>query len=243
MANNIGYFIGGALLGSVIGAVGGIIITKRKCDKETAAQIEQMSAEIAKVDPYAPGNYNKMDKPVKMDVPEARVTSTGDVAIPTEEEITSAVREFKKVGGPGKVDYTAAYDGTSTEGKQESIFDLMKETDEVDDEEDEDDEISMDIHSRADLHSDPVVISADEAGDVPDNYESEVLYYYVQNDVLVDDYDDEITDPEKLVGNLLDVSGFKKNLDRHLYVKNPRISYIYEIQKVFKPWEGKEGGV
>lgn len=244
MANTTGYFIGGAILGLIVGGIGGAIIIKKKCDKDTEAQIQQMADEIAKVDPYAPGNYKSPIIPVKMETEKTEDTHPIVVTSISEKEMEQTIKDFQKeIKDSKKVDYTAAYDGRTLKEKQEKEFELMKELAKSDEEDEDEDHTTVDFHSRADLHSDPIIITADEAGDVPDNYESEVLFYYVQNDALVDEYDEEIDEPERAVGNLLETSGYKKNMDRHIYIKNPRLNVIYDIEKVFKLWEGKEGGV
>lgn len=243
---NTGYLIGGIVIGAFVGGAGAYMLTKKKLEQDYQVKIDQLTAEFAKLDPYGPGNYGKVEtkksEPVKIDPrPEFFAES------PSEAEIASAVREFKREVKPtGKTDYTAAFDGVPAAEKQTSVggvFDLIGNAEEVTDEEGDDDEdesnTTVHFHSNTDLHSDPSIISADEASTVPDEYDTEVLYYYVQNDVVVDDFDEVIDEPEKSLGNLLESSGFKTDLNRHLYIKNPRLCVIFNIQKVFKPWEGK----
>lgn len=239
MSSNIGYFIGGVLLGGILGGTGAWFATKKRYEKVLDAKVQEMSNEIAKIDPFAPKVKMEEKAVKKVEVNKAEVKT--DIITPVS---TDDVKKFKEES-KSKVNYSAAYENSEVETKATSIFDLMKDVEEVDDDEIDEDDPTIDFHSRADLHSDPFVISADAAGDIPDNYESETLFYYVPNDVLVDEYDEEIDEPGKCVGNLLTESGFKDkdNLSRHLYIQNPRLNVIYDIQKVLKPWEGKEGGV
>lgn len=246
---NTGYFVGGVILGAIAGAIGGAIVTKKRLEKEHAAEIEQMSKEFAKLDPYGPGNYGKiMDVQIQNSPKEPVKDIIGIVQdssqLPSEAEVkmAQAVREYKSEEKT-KVDYTAMYDGKSAEEKQgqATVFDLLNNVPEEEEEEDEDD-TTIDIHSRADLHSTPYVITADEAADIPDNYDSQVFYYYAQNGALVDDFDEEVdeSDISECLGRTIAESGFDKNMDRHLYVKNDRLNVIYHIEKHFSEWEGKK---
>ena len=239
MNANIGYLIGGIIGGSIAGSVITWVVTKKKYEKDLDNKIKEMSDEIAKVDPFAPtkkeSKSNKFDE--KKDEKKDKNPEVNETV--SYEDVLSTIKTAKKES-KSKIDYTKSYDSSNDEipENQETFFDLMKDAEEIDDEETE-----VEFHNKKDLSSDPVIISADEAGDVPNNYESEVLFYYVSNDVLIDEYDDQIDDPSKLVGDLIESSGFKKNIDRHLYVKNSRLCTVYDIQKVFTKWEGTEGGI
>lgn len=233
MSPKIGYLIGGIIAGGAAGSVVTWLLTKKKYEKILDDKIQEMSDEIAKVDPFAPKAKSKNIKEVKI---EKDNTVTYD-------DVVNIVKDSKKES-KSKTDYTKCYDPSGDEilEKQETIFDLMKDVEEVEDDEDESD-TTVEFHNSSDLHSDPIAITSDEASELPNNYESETLFYYVPNDVLVDEYDEQIDDPGEFLGDLLDSTGFKKSLTRHLYVKNARLSVVYDVQKVFNKWEGMEGGV
>lgn len=237
MNPNIGYFIGGLVAGTLVGGICGWIVTKKRDEKILEDKIREMSDEVAKVDPFAP-------KTKKAETKKSQNIESEEKTNINYDDVANLVRENKNKS-THKINYSSYYDDSEDDisKNQENIFDLMKNVNEVEDDEDEEIKTDVEFHKVSDLHSEPVIITSDEAGDVPENYESEILFYYVHDDVVVDEYDDEVSEPERLVGNLLESSGFKKNIERHLYVKNPRLNVIYDIQKVFNPWEGKEGGV
>lgn len=241
MSPKVSYLIGGILIGGGVCSVISWLLTKKKYEKILEDKIQEMSDEVAKVDPFAPrSNKKEKTNEVKIvsDNKNVQKVSYDDVANLVKSSKSSVKTDVKRT------DYTKSYDPSGDEiiTKQETIFDLMKDVEEVEEDENEDD-TTVEFHSRSDLHADPIVISSDEASELPNNYESETLFYYVPNDVLVDEYDDQIDEPGQLIGDLLDSTGFKKNLTRHLYIKNPRLSIIYDVQKVFNKWEGMEGGV
>jgi len=236
MSPNIGYLIGGLVVGGGVGSITAWLITKKKYEKIMDNKIQEMSDEVAKVDPFAPKPKKKSEE-IKID--DAAKVENKAVSY---DDISDLVRTSKSETKT-RTDYTKAYDDSNdvVPAKQTDMFDILKEAKEVD--LDDEDETEVTFHSKEDLHAEPYVISENEAGNIPDEYESETLFYYVPNDALVDEYDDEIDEPGKLVGQTLETSRFKENKDRHLYVRNPRLSVIYDVQKVFHEWEGKEGGV
>lgn len=237
MSPSIGYLIGGLVVGGAVGSIAAWLITKKKYEKIIDNKIQEMSDEVAKVDPFAPKPKKKESEEIKIDDTE----KVENKAV-SYDDISDLVRTSKSEAKT-RTDYTKAYDDSNdvVAAEKTNMFDILKEAKEVD--LDDEDEAEVTFHSKEDLHTDPYVISEDEAGNIPDEYESETLFYYVPNDALVDEYDDEIDEPGKLVGQTLETSGFKENKDRHLYVRNPRLSVIYDVQKVFHEWEGKEGGV
>lgn len=240
MNASVGYFIGGIVVGSIAGSITAWFVTKNRYEKKLDNKIKEMSDEIAKVDPFAP--TKRKSKSGRSDADMTQKNKKEEkVNTVSYDDVVSTIKAAKKES-ESRVDYTKAYDTSNDEvsENQETFFDLMKDAEEV---ADDDDGTEIEFHNTKDLGSDPVIISAEEAGDVPNNYESEVLFYYVSNDVLIDEYDDQIDDPGKLIGDLIESSGFKKNIDRHLYVKNSRLCVVYDIQKVFTKWEGTEGGI
>lgn len=78
----------------------------------------------------------------------------------------------------------------------------------------------------------PRLISSEEAGDLPPFVEHEVLFFYSYDEVLVDENDEEIENPEMLTGDCLDKYGFVDNEEKIIFVLNYELTTCYEIQKV-----------
>lgn len=67
------------------------------------------------------------------------------------------------------------------------------------------------------------------------------LLYFVDNDILTTEDEEEIDDPTALVGNCLDKFGFKSNDDeKTIFVRNSKLGFDYEIIKVFESYSPKD---
>lgn len=64
-------------------------------------------------------------------------------------------------------------------------------------------------------------------------YEKETLYYYVYDDVLATEDEEEVTDVNSLVGDALDKFGFRDNNEEVIYVRNFVLMTDYEIIKAW----------
>ena len=63
--------------------------------------------------------------------------------------------------------------------------------------------------------------------------ETATLLYYVDNDILTTEDEEEIPDPRMLVGNCLDKFGFRDSDENSIFVRNSRLGFDYEIVKVY----------
>lgn len=63
--------------------------------------------------------------------------------------------------------------------------------------------------------------------------ETTTLLYYVDNDILTTEDEEEIPDPRMLVGNCLDKFGFRDSDENSIFVRNSRLGFDYEIVKVY----------
>ncbi len=74
------------------------------------------------------------------------------------------------------------------------------------------------------------IITVDEYEALPSYIDRDTLYFYDLDEVVVDDEDEVIEDPTKLVGNCLE--GFVDSTDDIIFIWNPSIDTAYEIQRV-----------
>lgn len=108
------------------------------------------------------------------------------------------------------------------------------DSDEDDDVEDELDRINEE--HRENFNKPPKIISAEEFSNLPPQFETDALYFYHYDDVLVDDEDDEIDDPGVLIGDCLDKYGFRDSDEEIIFVINYRIDKAFEIHRVMGSW-------
>ena len=66
------------------------------------------------------------------------------------------------------------------------------------------------------------------------NYEKQALVYYQFDEILADEDENEVLDVSRLVGNVLESSGFTDNDVDCLYVRNDKIMVDFEITKLYE---------
>lgn len=82
----------------------------------------------------------------------------------------------------------------------------------------------------------PKIISVEDAAELPAYIEEQTLYYYTEDEVLIDDNEEIIDDPSLLIGDALDKYGFAQNDERIIFVLNYAQDVCYEVQKVNAAW-------
>lgn len=82
----------------------------------------------------------------------------------------------------------------------------------------------------------PKIISDEAFSELDAHIETEVLYFYAYDEMLCDENEEPIEEPERLVGDCLDKYGFRDNNERLIFVMNYSLDTAYEIQKVDASW-------
>lgn len=82
----------------------------------------------------------------------------------------------------------------------------------------------------------PKIISAENYSNLPAHIDQEVLYFYALDEMLTDDNEEPIEDPEAIIGDSLTKYGFIDNDERIIFVMNYATDTCYEIQKVDASW-------
>lgn len=98
-------------------------------------------------------------------------------------------------------------------------------------------EEAFDDH-RKNMNKAPKIISAEAYGELPAHIDTQVLYFYAYDEILVDEDDENepITEPEMLIGDSLTKYGFIDSDERIIFVMNYATDTCYEIQKVDASW-------
>lgn len=110
--------------------------------------------------------------------------------------------------------------------------------DNVNDEQD-DDQNEEELNNANEYHethksNEPIIIRYDEFNDLPEHFDNQILFYYQDRDILTDDSNNVIDDPEILIGDALDAYDFRSNEEDIMWVKNDELDVAYEVQKVFE---------
>lgn len=82
----------------------------------------------------------------------------------------------------------------------------------------------------------PKIISADAYSELDAHIETEVLYYYAYDEVLCDENEQPIEEVDWIIGDSLDKFGFRDNDEQLIFVINYALDTAYEIQKVNASW-------
>ena len=224
--------------GLIVGAFSTVALTskffKKKAEDEAAEKWREAYEEVLELKKAAKNKIAVKLDPSDVDEETYKKASEGEKASSDGEKKEKEPYSLKKKGferstferylagaGYDKVDYKSFY---SNEGlKEENLEDLHP----MDDGEEEK---LMQKDSKK-TYKDPKIISADSYGDMP-GWENEELYYYKEDDVLVDSDDTIIENREYLIGNALTKYDFKHSDERAIYVRNEAISTDFMITKV-----------
>lgn len=88
--------------------------------------------------------------------------------------------------------------------------------------------------------SGPVIISFQECGLNPE-YDKEDLFFYKEDGVVTNDNEEICAAPEEMIGNCIHDSGFDRNDQEILYVRNDRRLTYYAIEKYEYAYSEKDG--
>lgn len=82
----------------------------------------------------------------------------------------------------------------------------------------------------------PKIISAEAYGELPAYIDKEILYFFAQDEMLTEDNEEPVEEPERLVGDALTKYGFNENDETIIFVMNYTLDTCYEIQKLDSSW-------
>lgn len=82
----------------------------------------------------------------------------------------------------------------------------------------------------------PKIISAEAYGELPAHIDKEVLYFFAEDEMLTDDNEEPVEEPERLVGDALTKYGFNESDEMIIFVMNYNLDTCYEIQKLDSSW-------
>jgi hypothetical protein len=250
--DNLLFLISGIAVGVVAGVFGSKEYWKKKFNDEADREIEDLREYYG-----IKTSYQRSEIGEKYDNLSEN-SENGRENGPLSQEVRSDIHENKKKVEP--VNYNRIYtdlkdqndekmtekeqntddfrvqDTDNTDGfDQEIADDLDRNDSEKDEYESVSDVISKEYFDDHQANKDrsPRVISAETVADLPDYYESRDLYFYANDETLTDENDEEIDDPEMIIGDCLDKYGFRENDEELMYVQNFSFGKVYEVHKKF----------
>lgn len=234
MIKGVLIFLGGALSGA---ALTYFYLNKRYTDKLNK-EIEDLR-----------GSYDSIFEEQRKRIKEAEaelnkgVTSTDVVNHVVEVEESKKVNYASYSKDGVKFDAETFHDKSSIKEPEPRDLETLHPVDSDEDEDEEYSELTSEEEtyiSANDLNTQhevsrgdkPKLIKYEDYGE-DHTLETATLLYYVDNDILTTEDEEEIPDPRMLVGNCLDKFGFRDSDENSIFVRNSRLGFDYEIVKVY----------
>ena len=199
------YFVGGLIFGALAGGVSTYLYMKKKVDEANNELNDYLQ-------------YNDISEEYDE---ETEDYEEDEVEVNSDEN--DDIKEKLELNYEKTTNYAAMYKGSASDYEHP-----------VDSDEDEEDlALEATIEHRKNMTKKPKIISAEAAADLDAYIDHSVLLYYVEDEVLATENDEEITDPETFIGDALTKYGFIDNEDEEIiYVMNYELDTCYEIQKM-----------
>lgn len=97
------------------------------------------------------------------------------------------------------------------------------------------DEEAFDEHQK-NKNKPPRIISEEAYSNLSPSVDQKTLYFYTEDEVLTDENEEMLDDPETYVGDALTKYGFNESEEMIIFVMNYALDTCYEIQKVDASW-------
>lgn len=210
-------FLGGTAVGGTAGVLGTMTYFKKKYQAIADMEIEEM------------GNYyeKKNRELVELFEEDEFLEDEGKDG----EDKNSEIKEKLTRNYEQTTNYANMYKKrNSTDSAVELFKSNMNE---------EEDENSMEYQARmatedhkSNMHRKPKIISEESLGELPGYIENKVLFFYTIDEILTDEEDQIIDDPDYLLGDALDKFNFRESDETVIFVRNFALDTVYEVQKV-----------
>lgn len=214
----------GILSGAIIGATGGVIGTyfymKNRCDKTIDEEVRKFKDDYVKRDrkPY----FEELSSGEIMD--KGDIESDGRPLMEAKSSLSNKPVDIKKT------DYHKV---VSKNYMKSDVTDILSESESPDD---DDPEVSV-VEK---IGSDDIVMVTAEEFTENDSYEEVSLLWYVESDILQDEYEEEVMDRAPLLGSVLEdvreeILSHEDDSNRPLalYVRNDKMNCYYEVEIIF----------
>lgn len=206
MTNALKYtllFVGGALLGGGVGYVSAKMVLEKKYSDIADQQIADMEE-----------YYEK-----RMDYGRQSTTIFTDEAEINNPEDASKIKE-KLINN---------YEKTTNYA---SIYGSVHNDDEGDQDSEKTPEDIANEEHQANKNKPPRAISLEEYENLPPYIAKETLYFYHYDEIIADDNEEEVLNPEMLLGNVLNDIDFHDSDEQIIFVMNYATDTAYEVQRV-----------
>lgn len=225
-------FAGGVLVGGLLGFFGGKKLTEKQANERADEEIEEMRRYYERKSEYGKSGRGIDTCGKNVERNSEKASDADETVRPESDDRVKNRTDYSKCYKPG----SAQTDLTRPE---------VEESEEDEPEEDEESELEQAAQQveeeaeerRMNQNRSPKIISAEAVNELPPYVTMQVLYYFPETDVLIDEDDHMVGeggDYGHLVGNCLEKYGFgdEDNLEKIIFVRNYNLDACYEIQKM-----------
>lgn len=237
-AKSILLFVSGIVVGGAAGVFGSMKYFQNKYKKQYEEDHEALEAYYGYTDEYqrVPHEDEEMDDGVNS--PDAISRPSGRMSAEERAEIKKKLNrnweETTNYAGMYKIDKEVEQQLAESrhpldqgeEGEEDPEDDVEELTPE---------EEAFDEHQK-NKNKPPKIISAETYAELPANIDQETLYFYSYDEILTDENEETVDEPEYLIGDSLTKYGFVDNDEQIIFVMNYALNTCYEIQKVNASW-------
>ena len=222
------YFAGGVLLGALAGG-GGVYLA---LNKKTKRALKDLDEEVM----ISRGLHKKLRSALRENEPETQIISDVNPisvsVVGTPGPVTSPPLRVPVAYNKVVRNYTVK---PMPDRGEERDADVPVEENEdwPDDLEETDPLVEIAVIDRTMPH---VITHLDWEGGTPDHYQRTTLTYYATDDILADERDAVIDDPEYALGDGLSHFGEESNDADIVYVRNPTLNEDFEIVRVHRSY-------
>lgn len=163
---------------------------------------------------------------------------TDDGVNPLSDEERNDIREKLNKNYEGTTSYASMYNKKVSEDVEDELIENEHPEDSDEDEltEEQEEALSATEEHRKNKNKPPKIISEEAVADLPSYIDNELLYFYTEDGVLVNEEEEEL-DPSMFIGDALTKYGFESNDEEKIFVMNYALDVCYEVAKIRGAWE------
>lgn len=229
-------FLGGSAVGGAAGVLGTMSYFKKKYGAIADMEIEEMEKYYTKKNRELVELFEEDEFQEESDLKDEKKSEIKEKLTRNYEQTTNYANMYKK---NKDYEHGTNYDDIYKKNKVERTELMEKDAEREFPTEDEEDENSMEYQARmatedhkANMNRPPKIISEESLGEIPGYIEHKVLFFYRIDDILTDEEDQIIDDPDYLLGDALDKFNFRESDETTIFVRNFALDTVYEVQKI-----------
>lgn len=229
-------FLGGLVIGCVAGVFGSREYFRKTFSDMADEEIEEMEKYFEDQLSEIINTVGSDEEAIKQDISE----TFGDVEVNPDQEPKGSGNDLDEVKEKLQRNYEQTTNYAKMYSKKSSEDSDLEEDDVPADEMDPEEALGEEYMKEHEKNKGraPKIISEESLGELAGNIDQKVLLFYRLNDVITDEEDQVIDDPDYLIGDALDKYNFRESDEQIIFVQNFDLDTVYEVHKVEDSFEG-----